>query len=238
MPVKVRKRPRQVARRAEARTPEPTREYNSDDLTDEEKEFIEKYGLLIDGGPAELTNAKAPPREVRKQSDIRLDPHSEEAYRVARMRLLRIEELLTLGYNFGQIHYIVNEELRNQGLPEFDKDTYLNDINKCKRAWADRIDTAREELVAMQFQRYENTYRRSVGKDDVYAMLRVIEAESKLLGLEAPKKVQVNSDLTIADITEERRLRAKEFFERNILSGSNGDREVIPARVSEVSDGG
>ena len=197
--------------------------------------------MKIAGGPKSLTDTRfVPTRQeiISANAKVPGEGRSFDTARISRMRLMRVEELLTLGYTSQQIGFIVNEEFRKQGLPEVKHDTYSIDIKACKAAWADRIDTAREQLVAMQFNRYENVYRRSVEKDDIYAMIRVIESENKLLGLEAPKKVQVRSDLTIADITEERRQRAKEFFEQGILRGANGHREVIPASVSETGDGG
>lgn len=209
-------------------------------LNEAEQAFIDSNELLIAGGPAAITRTAAVPRKasLNNLDTSRSNMPDLELSRAARARLFRVEELLSLGYTQTQITWIINDELEQQGEPPFTLTTIEKDVAQCKRAWADRIDTAREQLISLQLDRYERLYRRSIDKDDLYASIRVIEAENKLLGLEAPRKVQVNSDLTIADITEERRQRAKEFFERRGIGGANGDREIIPARVSEVSDGG
>lgn len=213
---------------------------NMDSLTEEELEFVKKHPILIAGGPREITGA-TPPKEALVDMSTNRDSTGmtmQDTEGIAKMRLLRVEELLALGYTANQIITIVNDELEQLNLPPFVSRIYEIDIAMCRKAWAHRVDTAREELIALQLERYERLYRRAIEKDDVMTTLRVLESENKLMGLEAPRKVQLSSDLTIADITEERRQRAKEFFERRRDGGAHGDREVIPARVSEVSDGG
>ena len=202
------------------------------------EELLREEGWELPSGPEELLGTAkkriyATPELALKKVDsadlVLCDTHNTV------WLMNRMQELLVSGYSRTQIAIICNEELVQKGILPFDATFYREKIEKIEDINVQKLKQKKEKLAAIQYARFEHAIKKSLEKDDMWVYLRAIESESKLLGLEAPKKSEVEVKVTERELTEERRQKAKEFFDQleNIIEAESDLVEDGPRMLTE-----